>query len=260
MIHSDRQTIGWKHLFFDEVDSTNSEALRQARDGADEGLVIVANLQQRGRGRMQRPWHTFADEALAMSILLRPGERIVINKVAQVSLVAAVALCQALRNFAPELVLKWPNDLLFAGKKVAGILTEMQSHHQHVEAVVVGMGINLLPPATGWPHDIIGTATDLSTVSGKTLSKQVILESIEEAFDQLYHNWLTDGFSSIAKQWWHYHGYSGQQVRVHSGGRYISGVAEALNNDGALLLRTRQGLECIISGEVELDFSPVSIT
>ncbi len=242
--------VGRPCLVLDEVDSTNSEAMRLASEGAEEGLTVIAHRQTRGRGRLGRNWHTFADDGLAMSILLRPN--LPPEHVSQLTLVAGVACHQALSNFAPGIRLKWPNDLLHNGRKLAGILTEMRAEPGHVQAVVIGIGVNVRAPANGWPADITQPATDLSSIAGKPVSRLETATRLLESLEAIYVDFLENGFAAVSEQWWQAHATSGKPVRVHDGGRYITGIADSLDADGALLLRTENGIERIIAGDLEI--------
>lgn len=237
-------------IVLDEVDSTNSEAMRRANGGAREGLIVLANRQTAGRGRLGRRWHTLEEHALAMSVLLRPA--LSPEKIPQISLLAAVAIHDALSPLAPGIRIKWPNDILHHGKKIAGILTEMRAEPGRVQAVVVGMGINVRTPEQGWPEEITDIATDLSSASGRAVSRMDIAVRILESLEKHYLAWLNDGFAPVREQWWQAHASCGKPVRIYDGLHYIEGMAEALDEDGALLLRTRTGLQRIVAGDLEL--------
>jgi len=245
--------LGYPRIVLPEVDSTNSEVLRRADAGAVEGLTIIANRQTEGRGRQGRRWHTLEQHALAMSVLLKP--RITPRHASQIPLLAAVALHAALSSFASDIRIKWPNDILYHGRKLAGILTEMRAEPKHVQAVVIGMGVNIRAPNDGWPDDIKDIATDLTTASGHAninISRMDIAGCILESLQTHYLAWLKDGFAPVREQWWQAHAACGKPVRVHDGQRYIEGMAEALDEDGALLLRTDAGLQRIVAGDLEL--------
>jgi len=242
--------IGRQILVFDELDSTNAETMRRADQGAAEGLVIFADRQRQGRGRRGRIWHTLGEDALAMSVLLRP--QLPPESVPQLSLVAAVGLYRALSSFAPDVRLKWPNDLLHARSKLAGILTEMRAEPGHVHAVVIGIGVNIRRPASGWPADITQPVTDLATAAGRDVSRLEASGRIIRALDGAYQCYLEEGLAPIRKAWWQAHAACHQRVRVHDGGHYIEGIAEALDDDGALLLRNDSGLTRIIAGDLEV--------
>jgi len=242
--------IGRPCLVLDEVDSTNSEAVRLASEGAGEGLVVIAKRQTGGRGRLGRSWHSLADDGLAMSILLRPD--LPPEQISRLTLVAGVACHRALSNFSPGIRLKWPNDLLYNGGKLAGILTEMRAEPGHVQAVIIGIGINVRAPADGWPADITQPATDLSSAAGKPVSRLEVAIRTLESLEAAYVDFLENGFAVVREQWWQAHAASDKQVRVRDGNQYITGIAESLDIDGALLLRTGNGVKRIIAGDLEL--------
>ncbi|MBL4774825.1 MAG: biotin--[acetyl-CoA-carboxylase] ligase [Mariprofundus sp.] len=244
------QRIGRKIVLLEETGSTNQDVMQRAEIGADEGLVVFANRQLHGKGRLGRTWHTMPD-SLAGSVLLRPD--LAPEQVPQLSLLTAVALHDALSVYAPDLRIKWPNDLLHRGAKVAGILTEMRAEPGHVHAVVLGFGINLDAPEHGWPADITQPATDMASISGQQISKLELATAILQSLDQWYEIYLRDGFAPLRRAWWQAHAASGDRVRVHNGGGgYIEGIASALDEDGALLLQTSHGMERIIAGDLEL--------
>jgi BirA family biotin operon repressor/biotin-[acetyl-CoA-carboxylase] ligase len=242
--------IGSECMVFDEIDSTNRETMRQAEAGVDEGLVIIANRQTSGRGRLGRSWYTAENDSLALSILLRPD--ISPEKVPQLSLLTAVALHKALSQFVPGAGIKWPNDIMYNGAKIAGILTEMRGEPGQVHAVVVGIGVNIRRPAKGWPEEITQRVSDLSTASGKDLSRLDATLAIIRAMEIGYHEYSVNGFAPVREAWWRAHAASGHRVRAHGSDGYVEGIAEALDDDGALLLRIGGQLQRFIAGDIEL--------
>ena len=234
---------------FKTLDSSNKEVLRQAEGGATEGLVVVANEQTDGKGRLGRTWFTI-DHALAMSVLLRPN--IKPADVPKLSLVTAVAVHEALALFVPQVGIKWPNDLLISGKKVSGILTEMRCNHSAVESVVIGIGINISAPSDGWDESITAPATELNTASGKNSDKTHVLQAVLESLDSWYTLFLKEGFTPIHQAWWNAHIASGKMVSVYDGNTYIQGIAQALGTDGTLRLLVNGVEKSIIAGDVSL--------
>ncbi len=241
--------IGNQIVIHEETGSTNRDAMAEAETGAPEGLVIFANKQTSGKGRLGRTWHTMP-ESLAASVLLRPD--LPPEQVPQLSLLTAVALHDALSRYCPDIRIKWPNDLLYYGAKVAGILTEMRAEPGRVHAVVLGFGINLAAPADGWPADIDKPATDMASISATPISKTELAAAILHALDEWYDIYLTAGFAPVHRAWWQAHAASGAKVSVYDGRDYIEGIARALDDDGALLLETTSGMRRIIAGDLEL--------
>jgi len=242
--------IGSAYMVLDEIDSTNREAMRQAEAGAEEGLVIIANRQTMGRGRLGRSWHTAENDSLALSILLRPT--ISPEQVPQLSLLTAVALHNALSTFVPDVRIKWPNDILHSGAKISGILTELRGEPGRVHAVVIGIGVNIRSPENGWPEEITQLVTDLTTASGRAMNRLDVLLAIIKAMELSYSDFQSHGFDSIREAWWQAHAASGHRVRAHGSDGYVEGIAESLDSDGALLLRVGGELQRFIAGDIEL--------
>ena len=259
--------LGRLCVVLDETDSTNAEAMRRAEAGAPEGLALLAERQLRGRGRLGRRWHAWPEHSLAMSVLLRP--RAAPEAMAQLPLVAAVAAHDALAPLAPGLGIKWPNDLLLPapdgrGRKLAGILTEMRAEPGRVQAVVVGFGINVRAPAGGWPAEIAPIAAalgdagddaggDAAAEAGATPpSRNAVAARVLNALERRYDEWREQGFAPIRRAWLSAHVATGRRARAHDGSRYIEGVAEGLDADGALLLRVDGELARITAGDLEL--------
>ena len=219
--------------------STSDEVSARA-GAADEGLLVAAEEQTGGRGRRGRAWHSPAGENLYASLLLRPA--LPAPQVAPLTLVAGVAVARALRalGFAPRL--KWPNDVLLdttAGlRKVAGLLTEMASEGERVRHVVLGVGINV--NAVGFPADLADVATSLRLVRGAAVERAAVLAEFLNAFEPLYEEWRTHGPAAGLDEWRHY-GILGQRGWVARGGERLEGVAAAIDESGALLLRTDVG-------------------
>lgn len=244
------QLIGRRIEHLDSTDSTNLEILRRAEQGAKEGLVIFAERQTNGRGRMGRRWHTLPASALAFSVLLRPA--VPPQRVCELPLVAGYAIHRALSPLAPNIGLKWPNDLVHQGAKLGGILTEMRAEPGLVHAVAIGIGLNIHPPRTGWPQDIGQPVTDLASVSRGRLRRQQVAAACIAALDACYRNWLEQGFEPIRKAWWQAHVAPDGWVRVRDAEGSIEGIARGLDDDGALLLETASGIQRIIAGDLEV--------
>jgi len=232
------------------VDSTNAELLRRAEEGAESGLVLLAEQQTRGRGRLGRSWYSEPEQALTFSLLLRPS--ITPEAVASLPLVIACALHQALHCHVPELRLKWPNDLLWRGAKLGGILTELRAEPGCVQAIVIGIGLNIRLPKQGWPEGLRQPAVALHSIVQHPQHRNAIAARCLQALDDAYALWQTQGFTPFRDYWWRFHAASDQRVRVHNGNEYIEGLARGLDHDGALLLQTGTSLQRILTGDLEL--------
>ena len=237
--------------FHDELPSTNEAAFRLAQEGAAHGEVVIAETQTKGRGRRGRVWSSPPGVNLYFSAILRP--ELSPQRAPELTLVAAVAVAQALRDAgAPLAAIKWPNDLLIDGKKCAGILTELSAEPEQVHFVVLGVGVNLNLDPAELPPELQSTATSLMAARDghrvpRALFTAALLTRLEEWLD--LH--ADEGFAPIQKTWRDLSGTLGQTVLVKTERREFTGVAEDVDDAGALLVRTTEGLERVLSGDVE---------
>jgi len=233
---------------FETLDSTNDLAKELAARGAPEGTVVVAETQTGGRGRLGREWDSPPGVGLYVSLVLRP--MLPPMELPQITLTTAVAVVRAVRRVvgvAPGI--KWPNDLLINGKKLGGILTEMETESDRIRHVVVGLGLNVNNP--GFPPGLATTATSLTLAAGGPFSRVNLLKAWLEEFEALYDLFLNQGFPKILAEWKGAAVTLGTPVTVRQGPREISGQALDVAPDGALLLRTASGeIVRVTSGEI----------
>lgn len=234
--------------YFETLNSTNDLAKELAAQGAPEGAVVVAEAQTSGRGRLGREWDSPPGVGLYVSLVLRP--MLPPMELPQITLTTAVAVVRAVRRvagLAPGI--KWPNDLLLNGKKLGGILTEMETESDRIRHVVVGLGLNVNNP--GFPPELAATATSLTLAAGRVFSRVHLLQAWLEEFEELYGCFLNQGFPEILEEWKSSAVTLGKMVTVRQGPREISGLALDVAPDGALLLRTANGeLVRVTSGEI----------
>ena len=246
------QVIGSTVRVLQNTTSTNDEASRAALEGHPEGLVIFAESQSAGRGRMGRRWSSPTGRGLWFSALLRPS--LTPGECTQLTAASAIALVRAIQSatgITPEI--KWPNDLLIKGKKIAGILTEMSAELEHVRSLVLGIGIDVNQTASEFPADLRGIATSLKLATGKNVSRPDLAEAVLRNLDHEYARILAGNFAAVAEEWASHCSTLGKQATIDMGTHRVRGRAEALDENGALLLRTEHGrIERIIGGEVTL--------
>ncbi|HTV76610.1 MAG TPA: biotin--[acetyl-CoA-carboxylase] ligase [Candidatus Baltobacteraceae bacterium] len=247
------KVIGRDIRVFEQTTSTNDVIEKLARDGVKEGVVVFAELQTKGRGRLGRKWISPARKGLWFSILLRPDLRP--QETTQLTVASATALRRAIQSEAglkPEI--KWPNDILIGGKKVAGILTELSAELDKVRCVVLGIGIDVNLDAGELPAELKKTATSLKIETGEAVSRAELAAAILRELDEDYSRVCAGKFQKIADEWEDHCATIGRNVTVQIGDRKIRGRAESLGEDGALLLRTEHGhLERITGGDVTLE-------
>src|SRR3972149_9779552 len=242
--------LGTKFHYFEEIDSTNSHARRLAETGAPEGEVVIAERQFEGRGRLGRSWESPPYSNLYFSLLLRPALAPV--HAPQMTLMAAVALADTVAAFVVEPpAIKWPNDILLQGRKVAGILTESSCDAKRIEFVILGIGVNLNFPRERMPETIRDRATSLMEVAGNSFSRELVLRRLLQDLDRCYGTLEDFGFDAIAPRWQAYFALRGRRGRGEMGGGGISGHGTGIDGDGALLLEAEDGvLRRVLAGDV----------
>ncbi|MBW2505191.1 MAG: biotin--[acetyl-CoA-carboxylase] ligase [Deltaproteobacteria bacterium] len=244
-IDLETKCIGREIRYFPETDSTNLQATKLGESGAVEGLVVIADQQSQGKGRLGRKWISPPNVNLYASILLRP--RILPSEAPQLTFLSAVGICRAIEQLAglnPKV--KWPNDITLHEKKVAGLLNEMNSETDQVNFVVLGMGVNLNMSVGQFPKELAYPATSLAIELGHPVSRIAFTRALLHHIDLLYSDYLLDGISTVRKAWTERCDWVGRRVEVNCHTQIITGVVQGLGNDGALLVAT----ECVIIEEV----------
>ena len=227
--------------YHEVIDSTNSAAMALAREGAPEWTLVAAGHQTAGRGRLGRGWTSVPGSALLFSFVLRP--RIEPERAAILTLLAGVAMASACQDKGQPVLCKWPNDLLLGEKKIGGILAEASVAAARLDAVVIGVGVNL-----GDPPPDVSSASGLRGVNDTELLTAFLAE-----FWHPYHYWPARKFlGRVVRDYRRTCVTLGRPVRARTtGGSLIEGVAEGLDDLGNLLVRTGEGLERVAFGEVE---------
>ena len=244
------QFIRGPFYHFPTLSSTNDLAKQLARQGSPQGTVIVAETQTAGRGRLGRTWESPRGTGIYVSVILRPALPPV--EMPKLTLTAAVAVVEALeRATALKVGIKWPNDILCQGKKLGGILMEMETESDQMSHLVLGLGLNVNTP--DFPPPLNAIATSLAQAGAKSYSRLTILRLWLEALDQLYADFQALEFTTILSRWRQAAVTLGNTVTVHQGRQIITGLALDINADGALLIRTAGGeIKPVFCGEIDL--------
>lgn len=236
-------------LHFDSIDSTNTEAINQAKKGAPEGLCVVARQQTAGRGRQGRVWISEKDAGLYFSLVLRP--KIEIKFLPLLTLMSAVAVSEVLREvYKLEPDIKWVNDVLSNEKKICGILAEMTETGKGL-AVIIGIGINL--KSSNFPVEIAEIAISIEAETGQTPDVKELLESLTKNLDK-YYKILSgeNGAAKIRRAWAENSSYfSGKMVCVRLENETIFGETGGLEENGALRIKQESGeIKIVQAGDV----------
>lgn len=235
----------------DECDSTNAELMRRADRGAPSGTVIVADRQSAGRGRRGRLWLSSPEASLTFSVLRRfTGP---LNRLSGLSLAVGVALARALNALGARGVrLKWPNDVLLAQggefAKLAGILVELSTDRRGTQAII-GIGLNLSAP----PGDTGQAAAGLDQAMAALPDRHLVLASVLRELQAVLDAFAVDGFSAVKMDWQDFNAWHGLPLVVSGeGGVQQSGICVGVDDGGALLLDSGQGIEPVLVGDVSL--------
>jgi BirA family transcriptional regulator, biotin operon repressor / biotin---[acetyl-CoA-carboxylase] ligase len=235
----------------EELASTSDLAKELAEAGAEHGEVVIAETQTAGRGRRGRAWSSPPRKNLYFSVVLRP--ELPPARAAELTLVASLAICDALRQAGVDAGIKWPNDLLVGGRKIAGILTELAAEPDRVHWVVLGVGVNVNAAPEDFPPELRDEATSLLIERGEPAPRALFAAACLTALEDWLDVHEERGFEAIRQAWRERSVTLGREVVVRTDGREIAGVAEDLDADGALLVRTAAGgLERVLSGDVQL--------
>ncbi len=247
------KVIGRDIQVFQQTTSTNDVVEKLARDEVAEGVVVFAESQTRGRGRLGRRWHSPSGKGLWFSMLLRPQMRP--EAATRITVASGTALNRAIAaHTALKPEIKWPNDILLQGRKVAGILTELTAELDRIRYVNLGIGVDVNLTASDFPAELRKLSTSLKIESGKLINRAELAVTILRELDSDYGRISGPSFGALANEWESYCSTIGQAVTVRTGDREIRGRAESLSEDGALLLRTDHGhLERVLAGDVTLE-------
>ncbi len=244
------ETFGRHVVYFEKTRSTNDEAKRIAREGAEEGTVVIAEEQTGGHGRLTRGFYCPFAKGIWFTIILRP--KFLPIEASKCTLMAAVGVCRGIRRLGlADAGIKWPNDILYHGKKMVGILTEMSASMEKIDYITIGIGINTGMKKSEFPEDCRETATSFLN-EGIDVSRKNLLAAILAELEKEYHIAQTQGFDKVLEDWKSLSVTLGQEVRVIFGEENYTGKAIDIDKDGCLLVDTGKKVERVIAGDVSI--------
>jgi BirA family biotin operon repressor/biotin-[acetyl-CoA-carboxylase] ligase len=236
----------------EKTDSTNRRAKELAAFGAAEGVLVIAEEQVQGRGRLNRTWFAPAGENICVSLIIRPP--LLPDTASRMSILAAVAATETLIAAAGlKATIKWPNDILVGSKKIGGILLEMSMEMDAVDYMVIGLGINVNTPADRFPAEFRSKATSVITETGKPFPRVFLLRRFLELLESWYRVFRESGFDPIIIRWKDLTDMLGRQVTIETINGSYSGKVTDLDCDGFLILRNdREGEMRMFSGDITI--------
>lgn len=242
--------LGHQLRIIARTESTQNDAAVWALEGAEDGAVIIAEEQTGGRGRQGKSFHSPAGKGIWMSLILRP--QIPLQFTPQLTLLSAVALCRAMKRMSEvDLGIKWPNDILYEDKKVCGILTESSAEDERLFHVIAGVGISVNLEEHDYPEELRSKVTSLKIASGKEIDRASLVAECLFELEQLYKLYVEQGFAPIRTLWEAQSVTIGRSLSVTTPNGIVSGVAQGLDDSGALIVLGEDGCyRKIFSGDV----------
>ncbi|WP_018933733.1 biotin--[acetyl-CoA-carboxylase] ligase [Gracilibacillus lacisalsi] len=242
--------LGKRIDFRQELASTQDLAHALARKGAEHGTVVTTSKQLSGRGRMDRRWVSDHDGGIWMSIILRPS--IPPHQASQMTLFVAVTLVETLERITGQKIqIKWPNDLFIDGRKISGILTEMQAELEAIQYLIIGFGINVNQLSTDFPEELKEKSTSLRIASGQEWNLREMIQDILQDFELAYQSYLQTGFEPIKAKWLKHAYKLKEKIHVKTNQEEYNATVNGITDDGALVvLKDNQDERVIYSAEI----------
>lgn len=244
--------LGRNICYRDSVDSSNNLAKALANEGCENGLLVVAEEQGAGKGRLSRGWISPYAKGIWFSVVLKPP--FLPQEASKCTLLAAVAVVKSINKIAGvHAAIKWPNDVLLLGRKLVGILTEMNAEFGHINYVVIGTGINTNASPEDYPEEVRDLAVSVADAATEPFTRVELLCDILKNMEDLYETAVQDGFGPVFDEWRRYSCTLGQEVKVIAPDMTYFGTAEDIDEEGLLIVRREDGSkEKVVAGDVSI--------
>lgn len=244
--------MGRNVLYYETLQSTQITAHEAAQNGAAEGTLVIAEEQTGGRGRMARQWHSLKQKGIWMSLIIRP--ELPPERAPQFTLITAIAVVQAIEEItrlSPEI--KWPNDILLNGKKLTGILTELQGEADKINYLVIGVGMNVNHTEADFPPEVKEIATSLAIEKGGQIERKELIQSFLKYFEKYYQLYIEKGFAPLKLIWEGYAASIGKKIIARTISGEITGRAIGISDEGILKIEDQEGkIHNIYSADIEI--------
>ncbi len=241
--------VGQSVHSYETVTSTQIIARELAGDGTADGTVVISDEQTEGTGRLKRKWHSPSNGGIWLSMILRPD--IPPYQAPQLTLLTAVSVVQTLQDFGVKAGIKWPNDVLVNGRKIAGILTELHAESDQIHHVIIGVGMNMNQPLESFPDELKEIATSVLIEKKQRVDRSEFLQCFFKNFEDIYLLFLEKGFEPIKELWEKHSNTIGKIVTVQNLHSSITGRATGINHDGVLIIvDEEQKSHLVYSGDI----------
>lgn len=238
------QIIGKKIHYFKSVSSTNLCARKIIEKNFEEGTIIVSDVQKKGRGRKDRSWSS-PKGGLWFSAILFPD--IPPQNAMLITMTTSIAVAQSIQKIGLKPIIKWPNDVLVNNKKICGVLTEIDAEIDKINSAIVGVGINI---NNTLPDDLNKTATSIKKELGRPISRVNFFKNLLENFDTDYNQLKSGNYDNIREKWLFHSDIIGRKIRVNNEKNNLTGIVHDIDQNGSILLNTKNGDTKIFSGDV----------
>ncbi len=243
--------LGYRVYSYNTVGSTNDLAHDLAKSGFPQGTLVVADSQTRGKGRLGRQWHSPSGKGLYFSLIVRP--EIPPDRIAGLSLVTGLAVIRAIKKLSGiETQAKWPNDVLYKSRKLAGVLVEMAAELDRIDYLIIGCGVNVKHLRKDFPFGLQMKATSLKMITKKDISRVNLLQVILKEFESLYDNFIAHGFNYVREELVNCSAIIGKRITLRVGKTKIIGKVTGFDDLGQLVVKSKKGLMSYPGGEVIL--------
>lgn len=250
--HLQTKWLGRAICYNDSIDSTNNLGKTLANQGCPDGLLLVAEEQGAGKGRLSRGWISPYAKGLWFSIVLKPT--FLPQEASKCTLLAAVAIVKAINKIkGVNAAIKWPNDILLKGRKLVGVLTEMNAEFGHINYIVIGIGINTNATPDDYPDEVKDLAVSVADAAEEPFTRVELLCDILKNLEELYEQACQQGFAPVFNEWRKYSCTLGQEVKVIAPGETYFGTAVDIDEEGLLVVRKVDGsIEKVVAGDVSI--------
>lgn len=244
--------LGHAICYEDLVDSSNNVGKKLANEGCPDGLIVVAEEQGAGKGRLSRGWISPHAKGIWFSVILKPS--FLPEEASKCTLLAAVAVVKAVNKIkGVKAAIKWPNDILLNGKKLVGILTEMNAEFGHINYIVIGIGINTNATPDDYPEEVKQLAVSVADAAEEPFTRVELLCDILKNMEDLYELACKEGFVPVFEEWRKYSCTLGQEVKVIAPDMTYFGTAIDIDEQGLLIVRKVDGsVEKVVAGDVSI--------
>jgi BirA family biotin operon repressor/biotin-[acetyl-CoA-carboxylase] ligase len=246
---SQRTSIFGKYIYyFPEIDSTNNYAQRLAQEGAPEGTIVLSDYQIEGKGRLDRTWESSKDLNILMSVILRP--KLKIEQVIKITLATTEILILSLEKFLSRLKIenltfsvKWPNDVLANGKKIAGILTESTLREKDIIYIIVGIGLNVNQDISELSQNLRGDSTSLFAETDQTFDREILISDIITEFEKHYFNLERTNYEQVLNNWKDRCEHIGKEIEIETHVKIEKGKFIDISENGIILYTPEDDVE-----------------